>query len=127
MQSPYLHDFLEQMAEAAVDQMRLGTEDRIDFLGVSFSSLDSVGHGYGPGSHEIQDMLVRLDITLGKLLDHLDKKVGAGNYILAMTSDHGVADLPEQTPAGGRLPATAIRAAIETTIKPALGGDGQYI
>ena len=101
---------LEAMAEAAVDQMGLGTEDRTDFLGVSFSSLDSVGHTYGPRSHEIQDMLVRLDITLGKLLDYLDKKVGAGNYVVALSADHGVADLPEQNPAGGRQPAQAIRA-----------------
>ena len=57
------------MAEAAVDEMKLGTEDRTDFLGVSFSSLDAVGHTFGPRSHEVQDMLVRLDITIGKLLD----------------------------------------------------------
>ena len=104
MQSPYMDQQLEQMAEAAVDEMKLGTEDRTDFLGVSFSSLDSVGHTYGPRSHEIQDMLVRLDITLGKLLDYLDKKVGADNYVVALSADHGVADLPEQIPAGGRQP-----------------------
>jgi predicted AlkP superfamily pyrophosphatase or phosphodiesterase len=69
---------LEAMAEAAVDQMASAPRTAPTFLGVSFSSLDSVGHTYGPRSHEIQDMLVRLDITLGKLLDYLDKKVGAG-------------------------------------------------
>lgn len=127
MQSPYLDDYLEEMAEAAVDQMRLGTQDRIDFLGVSFSSMDSVGHGYGPRSHEIQDMLVRLDVTIGKLLDYLDKKVGAGNYVVAMSSDHGVAELPEQNAAGGRQPAAAVRAAIDAASKPALGGDGPFV
>ena len=113
MQSPYLDEYLEEMAEAAVDEMNLGTEDRTDFLGVSFSSLDSVGHAFGPRSHEIQDMLVRLDITIGKLLDHLDKKVGAGNYVVALSADHGVTDLPEQNPAGGRQPAATVSAAIE--------------
>jgi predicted AlkP superfamily pyrophosphatase or phosphodiesterase len=127
MQSPFLDEYLERMAEAAVDQMHLGTEDRTDFLGVSFSSLDSVGHAYGPRSHEVQDMLVRLDITLGKLLDHLDKKVGAANYVIAMSADHGVADLPEQNPAGGRQPAAAVRAAIEAAMKPSFGGDGEYV
>jgi predicted AlkP superfamily pyrophosphatase or phosphodiesterase len=126
-QSPFMDEQLEAMAEAAVDQMHLGTEDRTDFLGVSFSSLDSVGHTYGPRSHEIQDMLVRLDITVGKLLDYLDKKVGAGKYVVAMSSDHGVADLPEQDPAGGRQPAQTIRAAIETAMQPKFGGDGSYI
>ena len=127
MQSPYLDAYLEKMAEAAVDKMDLGTEDRTDFLGVSFSSLDLVGHAYGPRSHEVQDMLVRLDLTLGKLLDHLDKKVGAGNYVIAMSSDHGVADLPEQNPGGGRQAATALRAAINVVMKPVIGGDGEYV
>src|SRR5260221_1752136 len=112
------------MAEAAVDQMHLGGDGRTDFLGVSLSSLDSVGHSYGPRSHEIQDMLVRLDITVGKLLDYLDKKVGAANYVVAMSSDHGVADLPEQNPAGGRLAVAAVRTAIESAMKPAIAGGG---
>ena len=123
MASPYLNEYLEKMAEAAVDELKLGTDTRTDFLGISFSTLDTVGHAYGPRSHEVQDVLVRLDITLGKLLDYLDKKVGAGNYVLAMSSDHGVADLPEQNPAGGRLAAGAVRGAISVAMKPAFGGD----
>jgi arylsulfatase A-like enzyme len=127
MQSPYLDEFLGEMAAAAVDQMHLGTEGRTDFLGVSFSSLDSVGHGFGPRSHEVQDMLVRLDATIGKLLDHLDKTVGAGNYVVAMSSDHGVMDLPEQNPAGGRQSAGAVRAALDGVITPVVGGDGSTV
>jgi len=127
MQSPYLDEYLGRMAEAAVDKMHLGTQERTDFLGISFSSMDSVGHGYGPRSHEIQDMLVRLDATVGRLLDHLDKKVGAGNYLVALSADHGVADLPEQNADGGRQPATTVRAVIEAAVKPALGGEGPSI
>jgi predicted AlkP superfamily pyrophosphatase or phosphodiesterase len=125
-QSPYLDEYLEQMAEAAVDQMHLGTQDRVDFLGVSFSAMDIVGHGFGPRSHEIQDVLVRLDVSIGKLLDYLDKKVGSGNYVVALTSDHGVADLPEHA-AGGRQPVATVRAAIDAALKPALGGEGSYV
>ena len=57
---------------------------------------------FGPRSHEVQDMLVRLDATIGRLLDHLDQQVGAGNYVLALSADHGVADIPEIAGAGGR-------------------------
>lgn len=127
MQSPYMDEQLEKMAEAAVDELKLGTEGRTDFLGISFSSLDSVGHTFGPRSHEVQDVLVRLDITLGTLLDHLDKKVGAGNYVVALSSDHGVAELPEQNPAGGRQPVATVRATIDGAIRPLLGGEGTYI
>jgi predicted AlkP superfamily pyrophosphatase or phosphodiesterase len=126
-QSPYPDDYLGRMAEAAVDEMRLGMEDRTDFLGVSFSMMDSVGHSFGPRSHEVQDTLVRLDATIGRLLDHLDKKVGAGNYVVALSADHGVAEIPEHVEGAGRQSMLAIRTAIEATIKAPLGGEGPYI
>ena len=44
---------------------KLGQGSTTDFLGVSFSATDGVGHVYGPRSHEIQDLLVRLDRTIG--------------------------------------------------------------
>jgi predicted AlkP superfamily pyrophosphatase or phosphodiesterase len=75
----------------------------------------------------VQDVLVRLDISLGKLLDYLDKQVGAGNYVLALSSDHGVADIPEQAQNGGRQPIAAVREAIDAAIRPTLGGEGSYI
>jgi predicted AlkP superfamily pyrophosphatase or phosphodiesterase len=127
LQSPYPNDYLERMAEAAVTELKLGLEDRTDFLGVSFSSLDSVGHAFGPRSHEVQDTLVRLDATLGRFLDFLDEKVGKGNYVLAFSADHGVADIPEQVPGGGRATMLAIRTAIESLLKPALGSEGPFI
>lgn len=126
-QSPYADDYLGRMAEAAVDEMHLGTEDRTDFLGVSFSMMDAVGHSYGPRSHEVQDVLARLDATIGRLLDHLDKKVGASNYVVALSSDHGVAEIPEQIEGAGRQSMLAVRQAIEATIKPLLGGEEPYV
>lgn len=127
LQSPFADDYLEKMAEEAVDDMHLGTQDRTDFLGVSFSMLDTVGHSFGPRSHEVQDVIVRLDLSIGRLLDFLDKKVGAAHYVVALSSDHGVADLPEQIQNGGRQPIAAVRTVIEAAIKPALGGDGPFI
>jgi len=127
LQSPFADDYLERVAEAAVDEMRLGMEDRTDFLGVSFSMMDAVGHGFGPRSHEVQDTLARLDASIGRLLDHLDKKVGAANYVVALSSDHGVAGMPEQVEGAGRQSMLAIRTAIEATIKAPLGGEGPYI
>lgn len=127
LQSPFADEYLGRMAEAAVDEMRLGMEDRTDFLGVSFAMLDAVGHGFGPRSHEVQDTIVRLDATIGRLLDHLDKKVGAANYVVALSADHGVAEIPEQVEGAGRQSMLAIRAAIEATIKAPLGGEGPYI
>ena len=64
---------------------------------MSFSALDRAGHDFGPHSHEVQDLLVRLDATIGTLLAELDRFVGPENYVVAFTADHGVAPLPERS------------------------------
>ncbi len=94
--SPFSDAYLVELAQAAVDAEKLGQAKGTDFLGISFSALDLVGHLYGPRSHEVQDVLVRLDEALGRLLEHLDRTVGPGNYIVAFSADHGVAPIPEQ-------------------------------
>ena len=92
--SPFADSYLTKLAEAAVDSLGLGKGGATDFLGVSYSTVDYVGHTFGPRSWEIQDILVRLDKDLGELLAFLDKKVGPGNYVVALSADHGVAPIP---------------------------------
>jgi predicted AlkP superfamily pyrophosphatase or phosphodiesterase len=93
--SPYADTYLTRLAEVAVDQLGLGKSGATDFLGVSYSSVDYVGHQFGPRSREIQDILITLDRDLGELFAHLDKKVGRGNYVVALSADHGVVPIPE--------------------------------
>jgi predicted AlkP superfamily pyrophosphatase or phosphodiesterase len=103
--TPLADEYLGGLAEYLIDREKLGQRQTTDFLGVSFSTLDNVGHDFGPRSHEVQDVLLRLDATIGRLLATLDAKVGRDRYVLAFSSDHGVALLPEQSfpaPAGGR-------------------------
>lgn len=125
LRSPYADDYLGRMAAAMVDEKGLGTSGRTDFLGVSFSSLDLVGHQFGPNSHEVQDMVARLDRTIGALLDHLDAKVGRGRYVLALTSDHGVAEIPEQV-GSGRTTSRDVSAAVDAALQP-IFGPGKYV
>lgn len=94
--SPFSDAALARLALAAVDELELGGDPgRTDLLAVSFSALDYVGHGFGPASHEVQDLLLHLDATLGDLLAGLDERVGAGRWVLGLSADHGVAPLPE--------------------------------
>jgi predicted AlkP superfamily pyrophosphatase or phosphodiesterase len=93
--SPYADTALTELAEKAVDALNLGKAAGTDFLAVSYSSVDYVGHKFGPRSREIQDILVRLDKDLGELFAHLDKRVGRGNYVVALSADHGVVPIPE--------------------------------
>jgi predicted AlkP superfamily pyrophosphatase or phosphodiesterase len=124
--SPFCDEYIEKMAEAEIDALELGQGDRTDFLGVSFSSVDYVGHAFGPRSHEIQDMVGRIDATIGRLLDHLDEKVGRDNYVVGLSADHGVADVPEQVEGGGRILVPTITATIEGTMKPVFG-EGPFL
>jgi predicted AlkP superfamily pyrophosphatase or phosphodiesterase len=93
--SPFADTYLTQLAENTVDAMGLGKGNGTDFLAVGYSSVDVVGHAFGPRSWEIQDILVRLDRDIGDLLAHLDGKVGRGNYVVVLSADHGVAPVPE--------------------------------
>jgi arylsulfatase A-like enzyme len=122
--SPFADAYLGRMAAASVDALGLGKGAGTDLLAVSFSSLDLVGHQFGPASHEVQDVVLRLDQTLGTLLDHLDVAVGRGRYVVALGSDHGVAALPEQS-GGGRLTGDQVLAAIDRALVPFFG-PGKY-
>jgi predicted AlkP superfamily pyrophosphatase or phosphodiesterase len=99
--SPFAETYLTRLAETAVDELHLGSGKGTDYLGVSYSSVDYVGHEFGPRSREIQDILVRLDHDLGELFAHLDKTVGRGNYVVALSADHGVVPIPEDMAATG--------------------------
>ena len=128
--SPFADAYVARMAGALTASMQLGTRNGTDFLGVSFSSPDLVGHAFGPRSQEIQDMYANLDLSIGVLLDALDKTVGAGNYTLALSADHGVTNIPEQIRKsgkdGGRIDAQAAFTVGEAAAVKAMG-PGKYI
>jgi predicted AlkP superfamily pyrophosphatase or phosphodiesterase len=123
--SPFSDVYLAELAKHAVDALGLGRGAGTDYLGVSFSALDYLGHDVGPHSHEVQDLLARLDVTIGGLLEHLDKTVGRENYVVALSADHGVAPLPERMQglgfdAGGLVTSEMLQR-IEKVLEPVLG------
>lgn len=92
--SPFGNTITKNFAIRSIDEEKLGQGDATDFLAVSFSSPDYVGHTFGPQSIELEDTYLRLDKDIEDLLNHLDKKVGQGNYLVFLTADHAVADNP---------------------------------
>jgi predicted AlkP superfamily pyrophosphatase or phosphodiesterase len=118
--SPFADTYLTKLAEAAVDSLGLGKSGGPDYLGISYSSTDYVGHAFGPRSWEIQDMLVRLDKDLGELFSHLDQKVGRGNYVVALTGDHGVAPIPADMQKTGLDANVLSLAELQTRLEKAL-------
>lgn len=92
--TPFGNDFLAELAMRAIDGEELGKDNITDFLAVSFSSTDYVGHVFGPRSMEVQDTYLRLDLTIASFLEYLDKTVGKDNYLVFLTADHAVAENP---------------------------------
>ena len=93
--TPYGNELLCNFAIDALKNENLGKGKYTDFLAISFSSTDYIGHSYGPNSVEIADTYVKLDLLISKLLKELNNEVGEGNYILFLTADHGVAENPD--------------------------------
>lgn len=128
--SPFSDVALGEMAAGLVRSMKLGQHDGVDYLGVSFSALDYVGHNFGPNSHELQDTLVRLDHTLGKLLSSLDESVGADHYVLALSADHGVGTIPEALIAEGQDAGRVLNSDVQKAAEAAMvatHGPGKYV
>jgi hypothetical protein len=124
--SPLADEYLARMALDVASRMKLGSAaGRTDMVAISFSTLDKVGHDFGPNSHEIQDVLIRLDRTLGELFTGLDRLVGPGHYTVALTADHGVAPIPERARGegidAGRIASDALVGAIERALSHSFG------
>ena len=92
--TPFGNTMITDFALAAVEAEALGDDEYTDFLTVSYSSTDYVGHDFGVNSIELQDTYLRLDLEIERLLNYLDTNVGEGNYSLFLTSDHGAAEVP---------------------------------
>lgn len=92
--TPFGNTMITDFALSAIEAESLGVDDYTDFLTVSYSSTDYIGHNFGINSVELQDTYLRLDLEVERLLNYLDAKVGAGNYTLFLTSDHGAVDVP---------------------------------
>lgn len=83
------------LAIEAIDELELGQRDDLDYLALSLSAVDRVGHQFGPFGLEQLATLMHLDRVLGELLDHLDAQVGADNWVMGISGDHGVLTIPE--------------------------------
>lgn len=94
--TPFGNDLLTDFAKAAVDGEKMGQGAVTDFLTVSYSSTDAIGHRLGPNAVELEDMYLRLDKNIADLLQFLDQKVGQGKYVVFLTADHAVSNVAQE-------------------------------
>lgn len=93
--TPYADELTANFAKHITVQEQLGKDDITDFLAISFSLNDYIGHNYGPYSREAEDGLYLLDKTLADLFNFLDKEIGLKHVLVAFSADHGVDAIPE--------------------------------
>ena len=127
--TPFGNQLVLDMGLAAIEGAGLGEDSITDFLAISFSSTDYVGHAFGPYSIELQDTYLRLDLEIKRLLDYLDERFG-NDYMLFLSADHGVVEVPlflEDTKmVGGYLDLKDLEATIKQGLKDRFG-NGNWI
>jgi predicted AlkP superfamily pyrophosphatase or phosphodiesterase len=123
--TPFGNELVENFAEKAIEEEKLGSHEGTDVLAVSFSANDYVGHQRGPDSPEVRDISRRTDLLLGKLLDFINNRIGAGNTLVVLTADHGVAPVPkvnnDRKMPGGWLTASDYSAKISAQLSVKFG------
>jgi len=116
------------LARESVTALSLGQRQSTDYLSIVVSQVDDIGHYYGPFSLEQLDNLMRLDQELEEFFKFLDAQVGPGKYLVALSADHGVPNVPEQDRERGRearrLKAEEIDAALDAAKKVAAASAG---
>ena len=129
--SPFADAYVGRFAASLAESLQLGRGEGTDFLGISFSTPDLVGHAFGPHSQEVQDIYAQLDVTLGRLFERLDTLVGRNGYVVALTADHGVSLVPEAAAVNrqdvGRVSTARIAEQLERAARAATSGSGALI
>jgi predicted AlkP superfamily pyrophosphatase or phosphodiesterase len=93
--SPFANTFLTDFSIEALKKENLGKDNSTDILAISYSTPDIAGHSFGPYSVEIEDMYLRLDLDIAKLISELEKSIGKDNFVLFLTADHAVVPVPQ--------------------------------
>jgi predicted AlkP superfamily pyrophosphatase or phosphodiesterase len=129
--TPFGNSLTLDFALEAIDKMELGADEWPDFLCLSFSSTDYIGHQFGIHAEETQDAYLRLDQDITRLLDYVDKKFGKDNALVFLTSDHGGAETPEHLKElripTGVFEESKLEDVLENALSTNFGRAGNYI
>ncbi len=129
--TPFGNTLTLDFALETIEKMQLGQGEATDFLCLSFSSTDYIGHQFGIHAEETQDAYLRLDADIARLLTYLDQKFGKNNVLVFLTADHGGGETPahlvqSQAP-GGIFPESKLEEALENALPQVLGVNADYI
>lgn len=93
--TPFANTYLTDLALRSLNAENLGKDEQTDFLCISYSTPDIAGHAFGPYSVELEDMYIRLDLEIARLIKKLEEEVGKDQFVLFLTADHAVVPVPQ--------------------------------
>jgi predicted AlkP superfamily pyrophosphatase or phosphodiesterase len=93
--TPFANTYLTDFAVESIYNEMLGQDGQTDFLCISYSTPDIVGHAFGPYSVEMEDLYIRLDLEIARLIKELETRVGKNQFTLFLTADHAVVPVPQ--------------------------------
>ncbi|HNX65674.1 MAG TPA: alkaline phosphatase family protein [Bacteroidales bacterium] len=93
-ETPFADDFTTDLALKIIENEGLGQDDVVDFLSVSYSAEDYIGHRFGPSSVEAADAIVRLDRNISRIIEEVNRKIGKKNVLIYFVAAHGVSEIP---------------------------------
>lgn len=125
--TPWSNQLLCDFSRELIEHENLGDHNDPDFLGVSFSAGDYLGHYFGPYSQEVEDLVLRLDQSLASFFQYLDQKVGLDKCLIVFTADHGVMPIPEWLKEkgieSGRIDPKSFKTLLNSALSSRLGAD----
>ena len=129
--TPYGNSLTKDMALAAITNEQLGKDSITDFLTISFSSTDYVGHAFGPNSVEVEDTYLRLDKDLGEFFRFLDEKIEKDKYLVFLSADHGVSHAPgfakENKLPGGAMSFLTVEKELKDILRQQFGSEKIFL
>lgn len=130
--SPAGDEMTTDFAKTLIAKEGLGDDEVTDYLGVSYSATDYIGHFFGPSSLESEDNILRLDRTLADLFAYVDQEVGLENTLIVLSADHGAPEAPGYLeslgiPTGAVSPKEWDKDPVVARIKSKFGIEGQLI
>lgn len=118
--SPPSVDALFELGRRAIEHEALGRDTAPDLLAIAVSTLDFVGHGFGPESQEALDILLRVDAAVGAFMQHVETKLGRDAVLWVLSADHGISPTPERAQAVAGFGRRFGRGELEATVNQAL-------
>lgn len=129
--TPFFDELTAAFARELIVREKLGRGPAPDYLSISLSGHDYIGHAYGPESPEYRDSLVRLDRVLAELFATVEREVGAGRTLIVLSADHGSGDIPEkpelQAARAGRVYPDKLRASANAALRVSFGVEADLV